>query len=526
MKITPSRRTVGICLATALTAMSLHAQEQKNDWAMTGADPGQSGWQKDELGLTPESVPANFKFLWKMQLGRPGKGTPTFSEPLLIGRVINGQGFKDIVFMSSADTLYAVDSELGHLIWTKQFTPTTAAPPCDVSHLNILMEPPVVINFNARRKRAPGTPRPVEPPPTEGIHRKLGVSPGGGYFGFKGIYVLTPDGMLHEQIVTTGADFAPPVPFLPNANASPYGINFADKTISTVTAHDCGGAANGLWSISLSSGDYHVSSTDTKTVHPLNLTGPVSMADGTALLVTGPAEPSEASNSDAHTASVVAIARDMKVDDWFTPQGGMASYQFVSPITITTGKKQFIVAPGKDGTIVLLDADSLGGPDHHTPLFETPALTAPGAKHTWDGFASWTDKAGTTWVYASVSAPVALSNSAVKSNGSVTHGAVVAFKLDASEDKPTLQPVWISPDMVNPAPPRIANGVVVALAGGDKSSSAVLHVLDASTGADLYSSKSEIPTYTEYSGVSIGDSHAFFTDHNNVLYSFGIPLEH
>ena len=77
-----------------------------------------------------------------------------------------------------------------------------------------------------------------------------------------------------------------------------------------------------------------------------------------------------------------------------------------------------------------------------------------------------------------------------------------------------------------PAPPRIANGIVVTLAGGDASTHAILRVLNAATGAELFSSKDQISTYTELSGVAVGDSHAFFTDHDNVLYSFGIGLEH
>ena len=80
--------------------------------------------------------------------------------------------------------------------------------------------------------------------------------------------------------------------------------------------------------------------------------------------------------------------------------------------------------------------------------------------------------------------------------------------------------------MVNPAPPRIANGVVIALSGGDPATHATLYVLNAATGAELYSSKDQIPTYTQLSGVSIGDGHAFFADHDNVLYSFGIGMEH
>ena len=89
-----------------------------------------------------------------------------------------------------------------------------------------------------------------------------------------------------------------------------------------------------------------------------------------------------------------------------------------------------------------------------------------------------------------------------------------------------LTPVWVSQDMVNPAPPRIANGVLIALSGGNSSTHATLFVLNAATGAKLYSSKNQIPTYAELSGVAVADSHAFFTDHDNVLYSFGIALEH
>jgi outer membrane protein assembly factor BamB len=115
--------------------------------------------------------------------------------------------------------------------------------------------------------------------------------------------------------------------------------------------------------------------------------------------------------------------------------------------------------------------------------------------------------------------------SSIKRNGPTPHGAIVAFKVDDT-GQPALGPVWVSPDMVNPAPPRIANGVVVVLSGGNASTHATLYVLNAATGEELYSSKNEIPASAELSGVSVGDGHAFFTDRDNVLYSFGIGLEH
>jgi hypothetical protein len=522
-----SGRTVELfCASAILCATATFAQSDRGDWSLNGIDAGQSGWQKDESTLSPESVTANFKLLWKIQLGTRTKAAASFSEPLLAGRLINAQGFKDIVYWSSADTLYAVDSELGTLIWKKQFNAAAAKPAagCAVSSLSMLMEPPIVINFRARRKRVPGAPRPVEPPPAESSARRLGVAPGGGYFGLKGIYILTPDGMLHEQVKTTGADFAPPVKFLPAANGSAYGLNFADKAIYTATGRNCGSVPNGIWAIDLTSANYRVASYTTGNVRPLALTGPTVTPDGTSIFVTGVG--TSGPGHGIHASSVVSVAKDMKIRDWYTPAGGMASYENVSPVTFAYKDKQLVVAPGKDGSLALLDAASLGGADHNTPLFETPRISKPGEKHVWDSFASSQDKDGVTWVFASVSAGISLDEGASKLNGPTPHGGVVAFRLDDANGKLALDPVWVSQDMVNPAPPRIANGVVVALAGGSASANAQLFVLNAATGAELYSSKDQITTYTQLSGASVGDGHVFFTDHDNVLYSFGIGIEH
>jgi hypothetical protein len=527
VKIRLSSWTTGLsCAILVFCAAVTSAQDDRGDWALPGADAGHSGWQKDESVLTPESVAANFKFLWKIQLGKPEKEDRSFSEPLLAGRLINAQGFKDIVYWSSRDTLYAVDSELGTEIWKKQFNVPAGKPAsgCGVSSLSLLMEPPIVINFRTRPRRAPGTPRPPVPPKAEPSERRLGVAPGGGYFGLKGIYVLTPDGMLHEQVMTTGVDFAPPVKFLPAANGSAYGLNFADKTIYTATGRGCGGVQNGVWAIDLTSAEYPVANYATPNVRPLALTGPTLAPDGGAIFVTGAGAPD--AKDETHAGSVVSLAKDLSVQDWYKPSAGMASYENVSPITFTYKEKQFVVAPGSDGSLALLDAASLGGADHKTPLFETSPISKPGEKHVWDGFASWQEKSGTVWVFASVSTGITLNDSTTQSHGATTHGGIVAFRLDDANGKLALNPVWVSQDMVNPAPPRVANGVLVALSGGDASTHATLSVLNAATGAELYSSKDQIPTYTQLSGVSIGDGHAFFTDRDNVLYSFGIGIEH
>jgi outer membrane protein assembly factor BamB len=502
------------------------AQDESGDWSMTGADAGHSGWQKGERNLSPNNIARDFRFLWKIKLGQPSKLPPTFSEPLLAGRLINAQGFKDIVYWGSPDTLYAVDSELGNLLWKKEFATKAALPAtgCGVSNLDILMEPPVAINFNARRKRKPGEPAPHRDPPPKPDERRLGNAPVGVFAGLKGIYVLTPDGMLHEQVMTTGVDFGPPVKFLPAANTSPLGLNFFDHTIFAVTGRGCSAAPNALWAIDLTSSDYPVASYPSEQARLLDLAGPLITPGGSAIIVTGRGTSSSKKGLD--TGGVVAVSKDMKAEDWYMPEGGMANYQFISPVTFSYKGMQLVVAPGNDGRIVLLDAASLGGTDHHTPLFETPPLSSPGQKHGWDGFATWQDKDGTAWVFGSVSAGISLNDLGIKSSGPDAHGGIVAFKVDEANGKLALTPAWISPDMVNPAPPRVTNGVVIALSSGNASTHATLYVLNAATGEELYSSKNLIPTYTGLSGVAVGDSHAFFTDHDNVLYSFGVGLEH
>lgn len=514
-----------VCVAWLSWPPNCAAQDDRGDWNMTGNDAGQSGWQKGETKLAPDTVAGNAKFLWKIQLGQPSEASATFSEPLLAGRLINARGFKDMVYWSSGDTLYAVDSELGDLLWKKSFKSVPVSRGCGASRLSILMEPAAVINFNARRRRRP--PGTLPPPPEEPItagERRLGVAPGGGYFGLKGIYVLSADGMLHEQVITTGADFAPPVRFLPASGSGNYGLNFMGHEIFTVTGQGCGGVPNGVWTIDLTSSNYPVTHSTTSSIRPLSLTGPVLTSDGEALIVTGDGSlhPGSANYSD----SVIAVGKDMKVRDWYAPSRGIPSYEGISPVVFAGKEKQLVVAPGNDGSIALLDAESLGGPDHHTPLAESSPISRHGERHGWDGFAEWQDKNGNAWVFASVSCAVTVDSTTARKSGDTPHGAVIAFKVDESDGKFNLDPVWVSQDMLNPAPPRIANGVVIVLGRGDASVHARLYMLDASTGAELYSSKDEIPTYAGLSGVAVGDGHAFFTDHNNVLYSFGIGMEH
>ena len=500
-------------LSLVMLGLAAARGQAPGNWPIAHNDAAHSGWQKAETKLSPDSIAGQFKFLWKIQLEK-AKTTAAFSEPLLAPRLINAQGFKDLVIWGGKDTVYAVDSELGTMVWEKHYDFAPSPGSCGASPLAILVEPPHVINFGARRPA--GTLPPAQPPPLTAGARRLGGAAGGGGFGFRGLYVVTGDGSLHEQVLSTGADFASPVKFLPVPAGLSNGLNIAGDVLYGVTNHGCGITPDALWAIDLASPDYPVSSYLTKTVS-LPASMGVTLADGVAYLHTG-----SATATVADPNGIVALSgKDLKVKDWYTPAGK----EDLAPVAFTYKQKELLAAPGKDGSLMLLDTKSLGGTDHHTPLFQTTSIVKATRK-VWGGMANWQDGDGTSWLLASVPAPLAAETKWPANNGEAPHGSIVAFKLAEQDGKTVLVPAWSSRDMVNPAPPVVANGVVIALSEGDKKAPAKLYVLDGKTGKELYASGSEITTYAQMSGVSVGDAHAFFTTHDGTLYCFGIGMLH
>jgi outer membrane protein assembly factor BamB len=331
---------------------------------------------------------------------------------------------------------------------------------------------------------------------------------------------VTSDGYIHEQIMATGLDYAPPVKFVPAPTGSSFGLNMNDKVVYTLSGSGCHNAANAVWSIDLNTPDYSVSSYKTQKIDVAGLSGPAIGTDGTAYVFTGRGQAAP----PVYANSLLALtAKELKVKDWYTPSASDKTLN-ASPVVFAYKDKELIVAPGKDGSLVLLDSESLGGPDHHTPLAQTDKLSKGAKRGAWESLATWQDKAGAPWVLASIAGPVEPDAKFPATNGPAPHGSIVAFKVEEKDGKMSLSPAWISRDLINPAPPAIANGVVFALEGGN--AHATLYALDAETGKQLYSSGDAIATSSHLAGMSIGDGHVFFTTHDNTLYSFGIPLEH
>jgi hypothetical protein len=90
----------------------------------------------------------------------------------------------------------------------------------------------------------------------------------------------------------------------------------------------------------------------------------------------GPWDPSKNQYSD----SVIALSgKDLKLADYYTPANRAwitkkdLDMWNISPTVFSFENRELIAASGKEGVIFLLDAQSLGGADHRTPLYRTAA---------------------------------------------------------------------------------------------------------------------------------------------------------
>lgn len=515
--------------ATLLLPPAMARAQQGGIWSIPGGSPEHENWQPVETKISPATVPSGFKFLWKVKLGEDTSNLRSFTEPLLQPSLITGHGFKDMVLWADSETVYSVDSELGTLIWKRDFNlPLQEKGPCTGANLQILIDPPRVIHFAA--PRAPGAPpvRFTPPRPIPPQARRVGdVS--AGFFGIRGVFVLTSDGLLHEQIMATGQDYAPPVKLLPTPAGAYSALNKSGSAIYVATGDDCTSVPNAVWSVDLSNSAYPVNSYRTSSVPVWNPAGPAAGMNGEIYVQTFGGK---GASPDSHPNSIVGLESiDLKVTDWFTPaRPGKSAGRGAGPIAFPYKGKDLIAALDSEGRIVVLQSGALGGADHHTPLAETDPLIGKARgkaeKDAWVGLASWTDRDGAPWIFASISGEAARGVHFAAANGPAPHGSVLAFKLREQDGRLALAPGWISRDLRHPAPPVVANGVVFALSGGDSSHRSTLYALDGGNGKELYSSGDLIEGYTGGNGMSVGGGHVFFTTEDDTLYSFGIPLEH
>jgi hypothetical protein len=249
-------------------------------------------------------------------------------------------------------------------------------------------------------------------------------------------------------------------------------------------------------------------------------------------------------------------AKELKLSDYYTPANRAwitkkdLDMGCISPMVFRYKNWELVAGGGKEGVLYLLDAKSLGGADHRTPLYRSNLITNEdvdfAARGFWGAFSTWQDPAGVRWLYAPAWGPPA--SSAPKfplTDGATPNGSVMAFKIEEQGGKPVPVAAWMSRDMSVPEPVVIANGVVFALSNGENvrqvdsdgrllstefrasnpSGNAVLYALDAATGKVLYDSAKTIPGWTHFSGLAVAGGRVYVVTHDSTLHAFGLPAD-
>ena len=310
--------------------------------------------------------------------------------------------------------------------------------------------------------------------------------------------------MVHALNPQTGEDANPPAKFTGGA-ARIAGAVFIDNVVYGAAVETCGSVASGVYAVDLTDNKNTVTSWDAKGARIAGAVGPAFAPDGTVIIATG------ASAGDATFANAIVTLepRTLKVKDWFTASTPFTS----SPIVFTQDGQTRVAAANADGSLYVLDAASLGGSDHKTPLAKSTASAkagdfVAGALTTWEGEGS------SRWI-------------AVPSRD-----GIAAFRVPAG-NTPVPELVWTSSGIAAPGPPMVLNGVVFAVSNGEPIAGArvqrkpsVLYALDAATGKALWNSGNAMTSFAPGIPPSAGDGQVYVVTADGMLYAFGVPVEH
>jgi outer membrane protein assembly factor BamB len=494
------------------------------DWLTDGGSPQRVGWQRDEKILSTATA-KDIKLLWKIKLDNPPREMHNLFPPLIVGKVNTSAGPKQIAIVAGvSDNLFAIDVDTGELIWKKHFENTWTPPP------------------GPQRPGGPLCPggitaTPViEPTDTPGKYTILAVS---------------WDGRLHQINVADGEDVAAPEKFMP-PNGKPYALNLWKNVIYTHTSQGCGGNPNDAYAFDLPTGK--VGSWGPAGGGMWGRQGPAISPSG--VMYTGTGDGRWDPEDGIFGNGIIGLKQNpetkaLELVDYFAPTNAewLDTHDLdmqVTPAIFPFKDKELMVDAGKECRIYLMDTAEIGGDDHRHPLYTTPLICNEDVNFAsagiWGSMASWQDSKGTRWVLSPFWGPPHSKFHTPIQYGEVTHGAIVAFKVEEKNGKYRLTPAWMSRDMNRAEPPLVANGVVFAYGNGEDtdqaypdiglddvssrripgSTHATLYALDAETGKELWSSGDQITSFAHWTGLSVANGRVYLGTFDGNLYCFGI----
>lgn len=493
------------------------------DWPTDGGDIRRTNWQKDETILTRDNI-KGLQLLWKTKLDNEPRQMHSLLEPLVLGRVMTAAGLRELVIQAGvSDNVYALDARNGELVWKRHFDSTYHDPPGGRG--------PSVL--------CPG-----------GMTANVATGPGDGDGKYK-IYAASWDGRLHILNAADGQPLTQPLKFMP-PNGKPYALNLVNNVIYTHSAQGCGGNPNMAYSYDLAT--HKVGSWGPAGGGMWGRSGPAVSKD--LVMYTGTGDGRWDPENGVFGNGIIGVKQNpqtkaLELVDYYGPSNAEWLWKRdldmqVTPAIYEWNGREYMVDASKECRIYLMDTESIGGDDHRTPVYRTPLLCNEivdfAEAGIWGSMATWLDNQGTRWVLTPFWGPKHSTFKAPVEHGEIKKGAIAAFKMDKVNGKVQLTPMWISRDMNQAEPPLIANGMIFAYGSGENTSQAypdvgldfrmerrvplsthaVLYVLDARTGAELWSSGGQIKTWNHFSGLGLANGQVYINTYDGYLYCFGL----
>jgi hypothetical protein len=496
------------------------------EWPSTNADLQRTSWLQIDPHISVQTVskPA-FALQWAEKLDNAARESASLSQ----GVTINGTyGFASAlsIIAGASNNVFAIDNDTGFPEWRHHIDEPLPAPTARCPG-GIVGAPGRVADLVPARLQLP-----APTPPGRGYTSAVGL-PGEGVpmdlarrtGGFRGaaapptirataavaappargggapagvgrytgpIYVVSSAGTLHALGQVSGIDVQRPTPFVP-ANARYSDLTAVGDVLYTSTSEGCGGAANGVWAITLNADGKKVSSWSTNGGSPV---GNLAFTSAGKIIVAIGAGAASAGYANA----IVALdAKTLQPTDWFL--GGTSVFA-TTPVVFSQNSREIVAAATTDGRVFLLDANALGGPDHSTPLVVSPA----GGSGSPEGLATF-ELDGTRWLLAPA------------------NGTIAAYKIVADGNKLRLQQGWTSRPLAAPTAPIVVNDVVFAAASGREHGPAVLYAFDARSGRELWDSGTSLSSYIPPGNIWSSNSQVYVGTHDGTVRAYGLALE-
>lgn len=501
------------------------------DWPTFGHDPQRTGWSPQENTLNAKNVPG-LQLLWKLKLKNKPMSLTALTAAVVANGVDTPKGIKDLVYVAgSSDEVYALDAETDNILWSRNLANKAVIP----GYPGMWLCPN---NLNAT--------------PAIDEARKL-------------IYVLSAEGQLYGFDLGTGKTRFGPVQFVPPFSKD-WSLNLWQGVVYTAISQGCAGAPSGIYAMNIHNPRRPVIR-DLILEHGFGAGiwgrgGVVIGKDGRIYAATGDGT-FNPTDGDYGSSVIAASPHSLKMLGYYSPKNHAELTRYdldiaaASPVWFSYRNFDLLAGGGKEGVLFLLNADSLGGASHQTPLAEYKVANDKlqyEENGIWGGLSTWTDANRETWVYVPVWGPASKKAPAFPlTHGPHPHGCVMAFRaaIDRVTGKPELKPSWVSRDFDVPEPVAIAGGVVFVLSTGENTQQtlgaqvvsepghygkriltnqermettrhAILYALDARTGKILYNSGPTITAWTHFSGLAVDGSRVYVVDHDSNLYCFGL----